>query len=390
MTVLSSGNLYQPVLVGSDQLRRMDDVMWPTYHRVTLEQGGDHYAEFQISAEDHGVTAAQLERWFFDWIGCHFVESYSGRDVFQGYVHTLRLYVGGVMRQISYDDMYNRVRVWYQAGSAGTKTLTSAADDTALQAKYGYKELFYDTLPNYFYQTHAEAIRDQLLNWHKYPQATSGDVVTTDAGSTVLEVYIQGYVHTLGFRHDHVVSGSASDTTLTGHITTDVLAGHDFVTAGSIATISTTVTTEFEYATILERLTALLKNTDYKWGCFASRSFDIVARDTANIKYRRQAYGDRYGFRQGGRYVPEPLITPGGWLFTEDIFTALPLQSDLRDDPRADWISSVDYSIDGVTLTNPDWATQGLALTLSSEIQETAKEQRQMWIDRAALKTGEK
>lgn len=401
MTVLSSGNLYQPIKVGSGHLRRMDDLMWPTYHRVTLEQGGDHYAEFQISAEDHNVTTVQLERWFFDWIGCHFVESYGGRDVFMGYVHTLRIYVGGVMRQISLDDMYNRVFVRYQNQSTSGTATTSAANDTDSQAIYGTKVLFYNAgitaernkvensqkaeTVTYVAQTHAESIRDSLLAWHSFPRSSSGDVVSTD-NTVVLEVFIKGYSSTIGWLLYN--NTGTSTAALSSHISTNLLSGLDFVSAGTLATVSTTVTLEADYENRLDRIATLLEGEDVAWGCFASRSFDIKARDTTNIKYRRQAYGDRYGFRQGGRYVPEPLITPGGWLFTEDIFTALPLQSDLRDDPRADWISSVDYSIDGVTLTNPDWTTQGLALTLSSEIQETAKEQRQMWIERATLKAG--
>ena len=385
MTALSSGNLYQPLLVGSGQIQRLDDFIWPTYHRVTLEQGGDHYAEFMVSAEDHDVTAATLERWFMTWIGHHFEESYAGRVVFSGYVHTMRIYVGGVMRQITLEDMYNRVQVEYQTDSAASVTATGNSDDDDSIATYGTKSIRISTSPDYISAALATAIRDDFLARHAWPQTSSGDVVVTDSDVT-LEVYIQGYTHTINWTRYSNATDSAVD--LSTHIGSNLLASLDFVSASNIATISTSITTESEARGKLDRINALIGNLEYSWGCFAGRSFDIIARDLTTIKYRRQAYGDRYGFRQGGRYVPEPLITPGGWLFTEDIFAAYPLAADLRDDPRTDWISSVDYSIDGVTLTNPDWSVQGLALTLSGEIQETAKKERQMWIDRASLKPG--
>ena len=385
MTALSSGNLYQPLKVGSGQVQRLDDFMWPTYHRVTLEQGGDHYAEFQISSYDHDVTSATLERWFMTWIGHHFVESYAGRTVFMGYVHTMRLYVGGVMRQITLEDMYNRVQVEYQTDSGTSAAATGNSDEDDSIAIYGTKSIRIATSPDYISAALAAAIRDDFLARHAWPRTSSGDVVVSDSDVT-LEVYIQGYTHTINWTF--YSNGTDGAVGLSTHISGTLLASLDFVSAGNIATISTSITTESEVRGKLERITALIGELDYQWGCFAGRSFDVIARDLTTIKYRRQAYGDRYGFRQGGRYVPEPLVTPGGWLFTEDIFAAYPLAADLRDDPRTDWISSVDYSIDGVTLTNPDWSVQGLALTLSSEIQETAKEQRQMWIERAALKRG--
>jgi len=387
MTALSSGNLYQPLLAGSGHIQRLDDFMWPTYHRVTLEQGGDHYAEFMVSAADHNVTPANLERWFMTWIGYHFVESYGGQDVFHGYVHTLRLYVGGVMRQITLEDMFNVVQVRYQTGSASSITGTTTATDADSVATYGTKRLNHDTTGSqYIKAAHAADIRDELLELHAWPRTSSGDV-TINSGDVSLEVYIQGYTHTLGWVF---ISNAAttSDTTSNYFINT-LITGLDFVSAGTIATVSQSITIETEAVTRLERAKALLEGEDMQWGCFAGRTFDVVARDYTTIKYRRQAYGDRYGFRQGGRYVPEPLVTPGGWLFTEDIFAAYPLEDDLRDDPRTDWIASVDYSIDGVTLTNPEWAAQGLAVTLASDLQETAKEPRQMWIERAALKEGQ-
>ena len=384
MTARSSGNLYQPLLVGSSQVQRLDDFMWPTYHRVTLEQGGDHYAEFMVSAEDHDVTAATLERWFMTWIGHHFEESYAGQVVFSGYVHTMRIYVGGVMRQITLEDMYNRVWTRYQSDSSTAQAVTSATSDSDSIALYGVKSYVLDTTGTFIQATHAAAIGDEFLAWHAFPVTSSGDVAVT-AGDITLEVYIQGYAHTLNWRIKNEVT--QSDTTTSLQIT-DLLSGAEYVTEGTVPTISTSVETEMDYVPRLDRIAAILQGEGVQWGCFAGRSFDVIARDLTTIKYRRQAYGDRYGFRQGGRYVPEPLVTPGGWLFTEDIFAAYPLAADLRDDPRTDWISSVDYSIDGVTLTNPDWSVQGLALTLSSEIQETAKEQRQMWIERAALKRG--
>jgi hypothetical protein len=399
MTALSSGNLYQPKLVGTGLLQRMDDLMWPSYKRVTLEEGGDHYAEFQINAEDHDVNSADLERWFLNWIGCHFEETYGGQVVFAGYVHSLRIYVGGVMRQITLDDMYNRGYARYQSGSASSAAVTGAADDLDSQAIYGRKVIIHDTgirlkdrdnqidskkddIRTYIAAAHAAAIRNDVLAWHKLPRSSSGDLVTTDT-SLVLEVYIQGYGHTVNWRTYN--NASTSTTTTSTEIDT-MLSTADYVTVGNIDTISTTVSVEADYEYRLDRIAALLEGENMKWGCFGGTEFTVTARDLTTIKYRRQAYGDRYGFLQGGRYVPEPLITPSGWLYTQDIFAGSgPDAADLRDDPRADWISTVEYSIDGITLTNPTWQRERVVVALDSALQETAKENPQPWIDRARL-----
>lgn len=398
MTDLSSGNLYQPKLVGDGHLQRLDDFMWPSYRRVTLEEGGDHYAEFQINIDDHNVSSADLERWFLNWIGCHFEESYGGQDVFQGYVHSLRIYVGGVMRQITLDDMYNRVYARYQSGSASGAAVTAAANDTDSQAIYGKKAIVHDTgirltdrdqdrdskkedIRTFIAQTHAEAIRDDVLDWHKLPRASSGDLVTTD-DSLVLEVYIQGYTHTVNWLYYN--NSATTTSTVASRVASLLASGVDFVTAGTIAANTTTVSIEADYERRLDRIAALLEGSDTKWGCFGGTTFVVTDRDTTTIKYRRQAYGDRYGFLQGGRYVPEPLVTPSGWLYTEDIFAGSgPDAADLRDDPRADWIASVEYSIDGITLTNPTWQRERVSMALANELQETTKTNPQSWIDRA-------
>jgi hypothetical protein len=242
-----------------------------------------------------------------------------------------------------------------------------------------------DKIRTYIAQTHAEAIRDDVLDWHKLPRSTSGDLVTSD-DSLVLEVYIQGYTHTVNWVYYN--NAATTDSTVSVRVAAQ-LSGLDFVTAGTIATDSTSMKIEADYERRLDRIAALLEGSNVKWGCFGGTVFEVTARDTTSIKYRRQAYGDRFGFMRGGRYVPEPLVTPSGWLYTQDIFTGSgPDAADLRDDPRADWISSVEYSIDGITLTNPTWQRERVVLALDNALQETSKENPQTWIDRARLYQG--
>lgn len=386
MTALSSGNLYQPLKVGSGHLERLDNIMWPTYRRVSLEIGGDHYAEFVIDASAHDVSPAQLERWFTTWIGCHFVESYAGRDVFQGFVSKLTLYIGGVMRTITLDNMFNHVRVAYQPDSNSPAAITSAASNAASVARYGTKQAILETR-ELTKQTHAETVRDNYLDRWKRPRSYSSGVRPNDS-LPALEVYVSGYVHTLGWVYYNQDSESASDTTISAHLTSDLITGLDFVSAGSIATVSTSITDEADWVTYLQRIDSLMDGLDYRYGCYAGRRFDVKALDYTTIKYRRKAYSQRQGFLSGGIYVPEPLISPSGWVYTDDIFAGRPTDSDLKDDPRADWVASVEYSIDGVELLNgeePDdaYSLDSIKLALALEAGESFKKPPEWWQNEA-------
>ena len=383
MTARSSGNLYQPLKVGSGHLQRLDDFMWPSYRRVTLEQGGDHYADFIIAADDQRVTEATLERWFMTWIGCHFVESFAGQTAFMGYVNKMTLYVGGVARTISLENMYNHVRVVYQPSSDSAAATTSAASDSTSIATYGTKQAIIETR-EYTKSTHATTIRDNYLARWKQPRTWSGDLVPNE-GAAVLEIYVEGYIKTLDWTYYQTTNDDKSDTTLSSHITSSLISGADFVTTGDVTTVSTSITTEADFVTPLNRIDSLLEGLEYSYGCFGGRAFDLKAQDFSNIKYRRQAYSQRQGFLRGGQYVPEPLVTPSGWVFTEDVFGGVPQSADLRDDFRADWIAAVEYSQDGVVLLNgeePDdaWSADAVKLAYALEVGETVKEPKMYWI----------
>lgn len=376
MTELSSGNLFRPLLVDSAQVMRLDDIMWPSYQRVTDEKGGDLHASFVVDSALHNLPPTVLERWFIDWIGHHFEESYAGRDVFHGIVNTLRLHVGGVVLVHSLDQMFNSIKYGYQADSVSAASITSAGTDANSVARYGTKEEILEGR-SYITQTHAEAKRDEFLSRRAWPLLESGDVTIGTDATAILEVYIEGYISTLDWVYWNQANEDASSKTLSAHLTDDLLVGLDYVSAGDIDTISTSITTEADYITILRRIDDLLADSAYYYGCFGGRKFDAKARDTTSIKYRRKAYGQRGAIYRGGRPVPAPLVKPGGIIWTEDIYAGRPVASTLLYDPRASWIAQVEYSINGVQLKNgeqPDsgWDAGNQALIMAKELNMAA------------------
>jgi len=383
MTARSSGNLYQPLKVGNGHLMRMDDLMWPSYRRRTLEMGGSHDASFIIDTNEHDVTPFDLERWFTTWIGCRFVESYGNTDTFTGFVNSMTLYIGGVMRTITLDNMWNTVSVIYQPNSSSAAAFTAGASDATSIARFGTKAAHVETR-EYTSSAHAIVIRDNYLDRWKMPRVFSIGLEALQ-GAPVLEVQLAGYIHTLGWQYYNQEGISASTTTVSTHITGTLLSGVDFITTGDIDTVSTSITDESDYKTRLLRLDNILDGLEYRYGCYGGTVFDLKAQDYSSIKYRRRAYTQRQGFLRNGRYVPEPLVTPSGWVFTDDIFASQPVEANLRDDPRADWIASVEYSNDGVILLNgeePEDAEDitGIGLALSLEAGETTKPVTQPWL----------
>lgn len=383
----SSGNLFQPLKVGNGHIATLTDLMWPTYRRVTDEKGGDLYSDFVIDSAVHDVDVGTLERWFINWIGCHFEETFGGRDAYQGLVNTLRLHIGGVVLVHSLDQMYNSVRVSYQPDSSSAASVTSAATDTGSIDRYGTKEYIFEPR-SFLTQTHAEAKRDAFLARHKLPFIESGDVSPRGDNTAVLEVYTEGYISTLDWKYYNLAAFSAGADTLSAHIENDLLNSLDFVSVGDIETISTSITDEADYITHLRRIDDLLADSGYYYGCIAGRSFDLKARDESNVKYTRRAFGRRGGIWQNGVQVPAPLVKPSGIIWTEDIYAGRPVDSTLLNDVRSSWIAQVEYSRDGVQLKNgeqPDeaWDAGNQALVMAKDLNIAADIERKNYITNA-------
>jgi hypothetical protein len=384
MTELAGVNVYRPIPAGGQFLKTITELVWPTWRRVTLEQGGDHEADFYVDTDSHPVTRDELEYIFANWVGHHVEESYGGEVTFMGYIHSMRLYSGGVTWTVTMETVANHVRVLYQPDSATTATITTTAQDLDSQTIYGAKSVILE--PRQFIDaTRADLKRDTYLTWHAFPRTLPGEVFVDNDRATVLEVYIQGYIHTLDWKYYKETFSAAVDKDISTHLA-DVLTGHPYVSAGQIASDAAVVTTESDYVTVLRRIDDLLADTDYRYGCFAGRTFDYLPRDLTTIKYYRQSRGQRRGLFSGGLYVPEPLVTPGGLVWTEDVFAGTPRASTLIHDVRAAWIASVQYSIDGVTIMTGDefddaWANADVALALGIEADESRQTPVSPWVD---------
>lgn len=350
---LASMNLYQPLLVGKDPVEEGGDITWacwPSYVRQTLAVGGDHSATFSFSAADE-----ILERWFDDYLACHFEESYGGVPTFQGLVWAMRLSYNGVVLSKSLDQLANSVRVTYKTGSAAAEATTSAVTNAASIARYGTKEHLEKYTATYIDATAAGYFAGNLLTKMKEVRGAMEEarLAGSDGQPGVLQVEVRGYVHTLNYR----TRTSAFTTTDNANVAISAaLSSADFVTAGAISVNAAQVSKECTDMPVWDRIRDIVAvggNTQ-RWlaGCYQSRLLDYKQADETTIQYEQEMRSQRrLTFVPGsGEIVPAPLVQPGGVAFVRDLMAGRPIASPILEDPRALFVEMVEYSQAGAVL----------------------------------------
>ena len=91
-----------------------------------------------------------------------------GRNVWWGYINTIKIQDGADVWEISMDTMVNRLAVKYvtiaeNAEGTGTQAQTSFLDDLPSQAEFGIKEAIYSAGSRGLTSTAAEAMRASAL-----------------------------------------------------------------------------------------------------------------------------------------------------------------------------------------------------------------------------------
>ncbi|MBK8990166.1 MAG: hypothetical protein IPM39_29565 [Chloroflexi bacterium] len=348
---LANMNLFQPLNVKSAAVENGDITWacWPTYRRQTLAQGGDHMSTWSFSASDE-----ILDRWFDEYLGCHFEESFGGVGTFSGLVYTMRLSYNGVVLTKSLDDMANSVRVSYKTDSAAAEAITTAVTNPASIARYGTKEHLEKLGSIYISPTTAGYYADNLLAALSQIRAAMEEARLSGASQPgTLQVEVRGYVHTLNWR---TITNASTTTVAASAAITAALASAEFVSAGAIATNAATISEEAASVPLWERIKAITKcgssTQRYLAGCYAGTSLDYQPADETTIAYEQEMRTRRrLTYLPGsGEIVPAPLVRPGRVVFVRDLMSGRPISPSLLDDPRAQFVEMVEYSMEGAVL----------------------------------------
>ncbi len=276
--------------------------------------GGPQWAEINVSG-------AQTELWrLLGWLRYAVtIRNALFQPVWWGYVHAAEIQIGDSRYGVSLDEMFNRVAVAYSFVAPGSQTVgvretTDWATHADSIAEYGTKEVLASV--DGATQAQAEAVRDRLLDEHKWP------MMLPASGNSRSQLVCYGWWRTLDWRYysDSGVS-SVQTTTQAADIVT---ASGQFLTGMDIVTASGLSTSEYRAGdnTALDVMTTLLRaGTSGGSRLLATvtpeRRLRIAAEPSAQnptLKLRDQQLMDAYGNR-----LPVGLLPVGQWVMQDGI-----------------------------------------------------------------------
>lgn len=351
-----SGMTIQPSLLSDKkQGENITHLCWPTYKRTSLAMGGDGVAKFSFPIGNQ----YDAEKWLEERLGWHFVEHYAGKNVFVGFVHTIRVVINGVMLSVSLADMYNDITLIYKQNSAAAESTINTTSANSI-AKYGVKQLRLDLGSSYMGGTTASRYLDSLLAAYEWP-AVRMEKINGGRQQSRVEVEVHGYVETLNWVHYNTTDTTPLDSE---EEVAAILAASinstdgGYVEAGLIEEDSLDVVPEADYVPKWDRLKEITEiggyiNDRMISGCYGSSKFDYLIADTTSIRYFVDARDDGMEiYTQSGAIVPPPLVRPGGVAFMRNVLGGRTPAVGLLNDPRAFFIESVTYDAGGVKLHN--------------------------------------
>ncbi len=239
---------------------------------------------------------AGVALWFLDQVpGRMFRLGILGEVAWEGLVWEVSATLPGATITKSLGDMANRVYVEYADELTNANTVSSASEDTDLQAIYGIKEVY---IPGGTRSgTNAGEYAGRYLESHKYPPAIR-EITGRPMGLGEITLDCKGYYQTLSFQYyTSSTTGTQDSATTIGNINT---SKGQFIASADLDATGRTAPRHFE-----QRQTA--------W----EQMLSLVGLGTANdLKYFLGVKSGRVltGWEEPItlRYVKYPA-RPGGW-----------------------------------------------------------------------------
>jgi hypothetical protein len=323
------------------------------YRQVSNALGGWWSADFQIN-DNLGV----INEWLDEGLGRHIdVFSPELSPIFQGFANKITAVVGPLTITVGpLMDVGNRVRVFYSTvdttttpPTMGVRARTTLVSETESTGKYGRLVTFLSTggsTPDA-----AVDIRNQWLAQRAFPLTTQ----TFNLGGITdpsLTVEVLGYVHLMKkyyFSND-TGSGTINASTrveevIEGQANTIFNEDHDRISANTIQ-IDDYVEPGPKAFDVVKTVVAQGDAADARWLFGIYEDFVPwynVAPSTIEYHQRMTDEGQQF-FDATGALVYPWQIRPGKWLFFDDLLIGrVDTSTDLRRDPRAMFIESVNY-----------------------------------------------
>lgn len=342
---------YDPLLRGSRYLHDLTGSLSVYEHEIEAMGG---YWSAQVRMNDQ---QSRLEDWYEQGLGRHIVSVDSdGQTVWEGLVNRVTLYLGGVTKSVGpLVDIANRVRLVYSYIDAsgelpelGLRLTTDWAEDARSQEKWGVLERV--LAAGGLTPENADGVRDAYLRENAQPVTDEDQNIGGGDGPT-MQLDCLGYVH---FLSTYVyTSGASGQIDLSGKLINVLDAEpngfirHEwpFVTGNNLPVAAQDNDNRVAW-NIVKALVGLGDEEDnrYLFGIYANRMAHY-APVADSISYNRLLSDPAQRVTTpGGQTILPWNVLPGRWMFSPDFLVGrVPKNTELRVDPRAQFIESVAY-----------------------------------------------
>ena len=199
------------------------------WKRSIRRNGGYHRGQFTLvdDTPDHSKSAA-LANFFYQNLGTHFEERAGGQVTWEGMIYEMDLAIGGVVRRVSLEKLYDHVMVKYTDENGKPKNGTPVYNQKSID-RYGRRE---EIIPlDGFPTASAEGAQATFLKENSWPWARGvGNNITKEPTLTIRPC---GYSFTANWRFSSITGGL---TNLSDFIKAIVPADFEFLNLGSVDT----------------------------------------------------------------------------------------------------------------------------------------------------------
>ena len=323
------------------------------YQHTVHAFGGFMTATFTVTG-----TKNDIEEWLESGLGRHVeVYDHAGVLMWEGFVNRISASIasltvtrGPLMGASNKCNLvYSTVDTTTTPPTLGIRTATGFAEDADSQALFGVLELYLSSGGT----TDDEAIeaRNSYLAERALPKTTQtfnlgGDAVTT------AQISCLGYVRWLNkYAYNQTVTSATQNLSakvediIEAQPNTILDESHNHITANTIAVKAWENNNRTAWA-LIKSLTALGDAADNRWvfGVYENRT-PYYATASTTIDYVQEIVDNEQVFQDTAGVTVLPWnILPGKWIFFSDLLIGrVELTTNLREDPRAMFIETVNY-----------------------------------------------